>query len=293
MPYLLDHACENERARLATLASALDPGTTHRLNSIGVAAGWKCLEVGGGGGSIAQWLCKRVGSQGRVVATDLETAFLEGLHEPNLEVRRHDITIDELETNTFDLVHCRAVLEHLPPAERRVAIKRMIGALKPGGWLLAEDGDTVTFLPASPHGAELFVHCVHQFEAFIIANGGAPHYGRQLCAELRDQGLSKLTFDGFLFEWGGELPQTAIWLYNYQRLRERVVEAGLLSGEEVDAFLALIATPNFRAFSPTLVTAWGQKPLRESFSSSISALQYGKKGRRAAAAMSSSATPLA
>src|SRR5262249_19189994 len=152
----------------------------------------------------------------RVVATDLETAFLEAIDEPNLEVRRHDITIDELETDTFDLVHCRAVLEHLAPPARHVAIKRMIAALKPGGWLLAEDGDTVTFRPASPNGAELFVRCVHQFEAFIIANGGAPHYGRQLYTELREQGLSEVAYNSFLFEWGGDLPQTAIWLYNYR-----------------------------------------------------------------------------
>ncbi|MFL5803265.1 MAG: class I SAM-dependent methyltransferase [Roseiflexaceae bacterium] len=261
MPYLLDHGWENERARLATLARALDPETTRCLDTLGVAAGWQCLEVGGGGGSIAQWLCRRVGPLGRVVATDLETAFLEAIDEPNLEVRRHDIAADELETDTFDLVHCRAVLEHLPPPARHAAIERMIAALKPGGWLLAEDGDTATFLPASPHGAELFVRCVHQFEAFIIANGGAPHYGRRLRAELLDHGLSEVTLKGFLFEWGGDLPQTAIWLYNYQRMRERVVAAGLLSNDEVDAFLTLIETPNFRAFSPTLVTAWGQKQL--------------------------------
>jgi 2-polyprenyl-3-methyl-5-hydroxy-6-metoxy-1,4-benzoquinol methylase len=260
MPYLLDHSWELEFARLATLARALDPGTIRRLDTLGVAAGWQCLEVGGGGGSIAQWLCRRVGLRGRVVATDLETAFLEAIHEPNLEVRRHDITADELETNTFDLVHCRAVLEHLRVPARHAAIKRMIAALKPGGWLLAEDGDTVTFLPASPYGAELFVRCVRQFEAFIIANGGAPHYGRWLRAELLEQGLSDVAFDGFLFEWGGDLPQTAIWLYNYRRLRERVVAAGLLSHAEVDAFLALIERPDFRALSPILVSAWGQKP---------------------------------
>jgi SAM-dependent methyltransferase len=196
-----------------------------------------------------------------VVATDLETAFLETIDEPNLEVRRHDITAEALETNTFDLVHCRTVLEHLPISARQAAIKRMVAALKPGGWLLAEDGDTVTFLPASPHGAELFTHCVRQFEALIIANGGAPNYGRYLRTELLEQGLREVTFDGFLFEWGGDLPQTAIWLYNYRRLRERVIAAGLLSADEVDAFLTLIAAPDFRAFSPILVTAWGQKPL--------------------------------
>jgi SAM-dependent methyltransferase len=260
MTYLLNHSWELENARLTTLAMMLDPKTTHRLKLLGVEAGWRCLEVGGGGGSIAQWLCQRVGPRGHVVATDLETELLQAIDEPNLEVRRHDITTDALETNTFDLVHCRAVLEHLPPPARQAALKRMTDALKPGGWLLAEDGDTISFLPASPHGTELFIYCVRQFEAFITANGGTPHYGRCLRTELIEQRLIDVAFDGFVFEWGGDLPQTAIWLYNYQRLREHVVAAGLLSNDEVDAFLALIEMPDFRAFSPILVTAWGQKP---------------------------------
>lgn len=259
MPYLLDHRWEPEYARLTILAQVLDPETTRQLEMLGVAAGWQCLEVGGGAGSIAQWLCRRVGPRGRVVATDLETAFLESIDEPNLEVRQHDIATDELELGTFDLVHCRAVLEHLPLPGRHAAIRRMIAALKPGGWLLAEDGDTISFLPASPHDAELFMRCTRQFEAFIIVNGGAPHYGRRLRAELLEQGLSDVTCKGFLFEWGGNLPQTAIWLYNYRRLREPIVAAGLLSNTEVDSFLRLIETPSFRAFSPILMAAWGHK----------------------------------
>jgi len=61
-----------------------------------VGPGWHCLEVGGGGGSIASWLANRVLPDGRAVATDLDTRFLETLSIPNLEVRRHDIVTDPL-----------------------------------------------------------------------------------------------------------------------------------------------------------------------------------------------------
>jgi hypothetical protein len=44
-----------------------------RFESFGVGAGWRCLEVGASGGSIAEWLCGKVGPHGRVVATDLQT----------------------------------------------------------------------------------------------------------------------------------------------------------------------------------------------------------------------------
>src|SRR5262249_61796604 len=75
--YVFDQAWDAERARLAGLELGLDPGTIRHLETLGVRAGWTCWEIGGGGGSIAAWLCERVGDAGRVLATDLETSFLE------------------------------------------------------------------------------------------------------------------------------------------------------------------------------------------------------------------------
>src|SRR4051794_36304435 len=137
--YVFDNAWQQARQRLALLESWHDPGTIHYLEMLGVGRGWHCLEVGGGGGSITEWLCRRVGAGGQVVATDLDTRFLAALEYPALEVRRHNILTDALEQETFDLVHVRSVLMHLP--EPAKALGGMVGALKPGGWLLAEEAD--------------------------------------------------------------------------------------------------------------------------------------------------------
>ena len=75
--YVFDNAWESERARLTGLESGLDAGTIRHLETLGVGAGWRCWEIGGGGGSIAAWLCERVGDDGHVLATDLETTFLD------------------------------------------------------------------------------------------------------------------------------------------------------------------------------------------------------------------------
>src|SRR5437588_3227679 len=85
--YMFDPAWEQERARIGAGEELFDPATTHILESIGVDEGWKCLEIGAGGGTIASWLCERVGSSGHVVAIDLDIRFIEHLDHPNLEVR--------------------------------------------------------------------------------------------------------------------------------------------------------------------------------------------------------------
>src|SRR5215469_15900781 len=107
MGYLFEHSWENERERLAAIEGGLDGSSIACLTAIGVAPGWRCLEVGAGAGSIARWLCKRVTSTGSVGATDLESSFPDQLKATNLEVRRHDITSDSLKDEAFDLVHAR------------------------------------------------------------------------------------------------------------------------------------------------------------------------------------------
>jgi SAM-dependent methyltransferase len=75
----------------------------------------------------------------------VDTRFLDALEYPNLEVLRHDITIETLPERAFDLVYARAVLTHL--AGRDVALRRMAAALKPGGKLLVEEVDVVCCVP--------------------------------------------------------------------------------------------------------------------------------------------------
>src|SRR5205085_8877158 len=121
------------------LEEIFDGGTRGHLARLPLPAGSSCLEVGAGAGSVARWLCERVGPGGRVVATDLDVDLLEKLPEENLEVRRHDIVSGELETDAFDLIHSRLVLEHIP--ERDAVLRRLVVALRPGGWLVLEDFD--------------------------------------------------------------------------------------------------------------------------------------------------------
>ena len=104
--YAFDNARDVQRERLGALEALLDAGTIQQLERCGTGRGWRCIEVGAGGGSIAAWLCARVAPEGFVVATDLDTTVLGELSHPNLEVRVHDVLVDELPEAEFDLVQC-------------------------------------------------------------------------------------------------------------------------------------------------------------------------------------------
>src|SRR5215472_13758424 len=135
--YAFPHTGANERRRLELFEERLDPLTVRRIKALHLAPGARCLEVGGGRGSIARWLCEYVGPSGRVTATDVETGFLSELSLPNLDVVRHDVTIDEFPANSFDLVHVRAVLMHIAG---RMAVPAPSGLLAGARRLAASGG---------------------------------------------------------------------------------------------------------------------------------------------------------
>lgn len=144
--YVFDNAAEQSTGqRFEALPRLFDSTTIRHLEALGVGPGWSCLEVGAGGGTIARWLADRVGPEGRVLATDIDPRFLTGLDEPPIEVLRHDITVDPLPEASFDLAHTRLVLGHLP--KRDEALRKLVGALKPEGWLLVEEFDSLSLQP--------------------------------------------------------------------------------------------------------------------------------------------------
>ena len=138
--YILSQTADaSERERLSLLERIADPLSRRQLAALGIKPGWRCLEVGAGQGSIVRWLAEQVGSQGRVVATDINPRFLTAMQLPNVEVRQHDIRTDPLEADLYDLAHCRSVLAHMP--DPQLVVGRMVEALRSGGWLLIEEPD--------------------------------------------------------------------------------------------------------------------------------------------------------
>jgi SAM-dependent methyltransferase len=194
-----------------------------------------------------------------VLATDLDPGFLEELSYTNLEVLRHDIRTEGLPKGEFDLAHARLVLIHLP--DREVALRRMIDALKPGGWMVVEEFDALTFLPdpaVSAGEANLLVR--RAFDEALTARGVDLHCGRLLAHELKMHGLMQVGVEATASLWGGKSTGTGLMKLHFEEMREPMVSSGLISREEFDADLKRIDEEDFLMPSPMMWTAWGMKP---------------------------------
>jgi SAM-dependent methyltransferase len=263
--YTLDNGWERERERLAALEGVFDRGTTRHLDALGVRRGWTCLEVAGGGGSIASWLCRRVGDTGRVVATDVDPRFLEALDEPNLQVLRHDITVDDLPQSAFDLIHARLLLEHLP--ERDKVLERLVGALKPGGVVLIEDLDwrslfsqpaIVTIYP--PEDTDLAIK-VWRAMCDTMSDGGYDReFGARLVGVMVELGLEDVGAEGRSPSIQGGTRDAVVPKFTLEQLGDRVLAAGRLSPDEMAWALERMEDPNHRATLGTMVAASGRRP---------------------------------
>jgi ubiquinone/menaquinone biosynthesis C-methylase UbiE len=147
--YIFDNSAEREAVeRFSSLSGTARSHTVRHLLSTGVGAGWQCLEIGGGSGSIARWLADRVGHQGNVFVTDIDPRFLAPAGRGQLKVRRHDVGTEGLPESTFDLIHARLVLIHVP--QRVASLDRLVAALKPGGWIVIEEYDPMIIDRAFP-----------------------------------------------------------------------------------------------------------------------------------------------
>jgi SAM-dependent methyltransferase len=244
-----------ERARLRLLEEFHDPLSVSQLDAIGVGEGWRCLEVGAGGGSVTRMLAERVGRTGSVLAVDVDTSLLEELASDRIEVRRHDLLSDRLPQAAFDLVHARLLL--MFSLARLGALQRLVSAARPGGWVasIAPDFTTVGLSPTSLVWQRVWSY----FLDAALAGGWDPGYGARLCEDLRAAGLVDVHADYVArCRPGGSLPSRLLSL-TVERLRERMVLLGADSGE-IDEAQRLLEDPASTYTSPTSCVAQGRRP---------------------------------
>jgi ubiquinone/menaquinone biosynthesis C-methylase UbiE len=259
--YPLDNACGKADTRMDILARMFDGTTQRMLERVGLASGWHCLEVGGGGGSVARWLAARVGASGRVTCTDINTRIIEShvAGTPNLEVMVHDIAHDPLPARSFDLVHARLVLVHV--IERERALVRMVEALKPGGWLVIEDFDSASIQPdAAINRHETPLPTSEAVRLHLTRNQDG-YFGRRLHGRFRELGLEEVYAEGRILMFDRRNGGNDLMRVNFEQIGQDLIRAGLLTAQRLDADLATIETEEWAMPSPTLWSVAGRKPV--------------------------------
>lgn len=258
--YLLDNRQAAAGERLDALSTLFDDSTFRHVRQLGIAVGWCCWEVGAGGPTVASWLAAQVGSEGSVLATDLDVSWTVGSGEPAFQVRRHDVGTDPPPPGPFDLVHARLVLVHV--RRRTEALAALIDVLRPGGWLLVEDADPelqpLACLDEYGPDQALANRLRRGFRTLLAGRGADLSFGRTLPRALREGGLVEVEADAYFPVTSracAVLERTTV-----EQIRDRLLSSGLATDEEIDRHLANLATGALDVSTAPMVSTWGRKP---------------------------------
>jgi SAM-dependent methyltransferase len=253
LDYAFPHSDADESRRLELLEQRLDPITQRRVKRLGISTGATCLEIGGGRGSVTRFLSDLVGPTGKVTATDLQLGFLNSLGLPNVEVLRHDLRSDTFQEGSFDLVHTRAVLMHIPA--NLELLMRMASWLRPGGWLLLEEPDFGMWLgDADPAWSS---HPQSWHDTFP---NGSMSRGRFLLRQIGRLGLDNLGADAEMDVIQGGTQLAEFYRLSQTALAPATVRSGARTTDDVKTVVERLGRDDFFACGFVHIGVWGRKP---------------------------------
>jgi hypothetical protein len=137
----------------------------------------------------------------------------------------------------------------------------MISALKPGGWLVSEEYDSLSMPPdpAVSPGEVLLPTQVALMK--VLDDGGVDRrWGRRLFERLQDHGLVNLDSEARVFMFHRESPGAALVRATYELLREAMIEANYVTPQQFEKDIARLDDPGFLMPSSILWSAWGRRP---------------------------------
>lgn len=251
--------------RLQVLARARWHYTAELFEDIGIGPGMHALDLGCGGGAVTFEIARIVGPEGFVAGIDMDevkldlarAAALEG-GVTNVEFRLANVN-DWNEAETYDLVFCRFLLEHLSrPLD---LLKRMWAAVQPGGAVAVEDADfDGVFCDPPNDGYEFWART---YPEVLRRHGGDPQIGRKLYRYFLEAGMPhstmKLTQDVNTEGLAKTLPLTTV-----EATADAIRDEKLATDEEIGAALASLAAftddPSTIVSGPRVFQVWSRRP---------------------------------
>lgn len=143
---------KQDQVRLTILNELHNPSTLSKLNII---PGIRILTIGCGIGLLESEMISQATPGGYVLGTDISNEQIliaqQNCHSQNLEFCQMDVLNIDQVPGTFDRIHCRYVLTHLPWEKILKIIPLLYDKLAPGGFLLLEETSTTSSLFCEPN----------------------------------------------------------------------------------------------------------------------------------------------
>lgn len=230
------NAEDRELARLKLVEAAVDPETISLLDRAGIAAGWTCVELGAGAGSIAEWMGRQVGTDGLVLAVDKKTLYLDRSSSPPYQVLNGDFLSLDI-VPAVDLLHGRYVLVH--NAQAQTMLEKVKSIVKPGGLVLLEEPDFTCAWRLNP-SSDASQHRVNEAICRMFSNAGLdPSYGLHLPERATEAGLTIEEVKATMHLCRGDQPISRLMAESALVLRKEYTCSGPASDEDVDRYVAL------------------------------------------------------
>lgn len=194
--YIISGGIDGKK-RLKVLSDVLYTSTRTLLESNGLSAGKKFLDLGCGGGDVSFMASEIIGATGHVTAADFDEDILllakqeaadKGI--TNITFQRsgaNDISYD----NEFDISYARFLLSHLK--DPATALKLMVQSTVTGGKVIAEDLQFSGHFcyPACP----AFEKYIAYYSKAATHNGHNPEIGPSLVNLFHEAGLTNIGFE--------------------------------------------------------------------------------------------------
>jgi SAM-dependent methyltransferase len=240
--YWFDNSLSDEGNRLRLLEAIADPRSIRLLGDLGVETGWRCAELGAGGGSMALWLANQVAEEGSVMAVDKDVSLLKHLHgRANISIVKSSIEDLDLPSGSLDLIHTRNVLMHIDDADPIIA--RLVEALRPGGALLLEEADYF------PLGG-ITSPAVYEVASALVSKWTWARSMPNTVARLPVSDMN-VTIDASMLQGGSA--EAAFWTHTLRSVRPRLTDPELarsnglpsVTQASFDEAMALLADESF------------------------------------------------
>jgi len=237
-----------EQQRLSVLNRLLNEASLRQMR---VQAGERILDVGSGLGQLTRALARAAGPAGHVIGIERDP---EQMHEALRQAGADgedglvdfrvggavNLPLDDDQWGTFDIVHARFLLEHVP--DPPAVVGAMIRAARPGGRIVLEDDDhdVLRFFPELPETRRLWEAYFRTYAKF----GRDPYVGRRLVAMLHQAGATPSGNTWLFFGSCAGSPNFDAMVANFvgvlEGARESVLAGGELPDSEIEAGIAAL-----------------------------------------------------